>query len=315
MVCLDNPFMNDRVSAPLLPQDYSSALDTLLAHSSDLSPRERFAGTDDGFWFWLHTEAALSNQRLAALLPRMPPDSLQRNFTGTAGDQALGLAFQFYQLVHRLVAAYGSGQVESILDFGCGWGRILRFFLRDVAPHRLKGIDCLPEAIELCRLTGLGSHVEQVSPIPPCASEGHSFDLIYAYSVFSHLSETAHLAWLEEFHRLLKPQGLLIVTTRARDFIDYCAYLRTLPDRPIWATAANAFVDAGACLERYDRGEYLYEPVGAGPYLAPSHFGETCIPRGYVERVWSSRYELLEYIADPAVCEQNVIVARRRAGS
>ena len=92
----------------------------------------------------------------------MPPESVQRNFTGTAGDDALRLAFDFYRLVHRLIERHATAPVETILDFGCGWGRILRFFMRDVAEDSLIGIDCLQEAVDLCHATNPHCRVDLV---------------------------------------------------------------------------------------------------------------------------------------------------------
>ena len=41
----------------------------------------------------------------------------------------------------------------------------------------------------------------EVTPIlPPTRFPDGHFDVIYLYSVFSHLSEAAHLAWLREFN-------------------------------------------------------------------------------------------------------------------
>ena len=35
-----------------------------------------------------------------------------------------------------------------VLDFGCGWGRIIRFFLKDIDPARLHGTDVFEEMVE-----------------------------------------------------------------------------------------------------------------------------------------------------------------------
>ena len=212
---------------------------------------------------------------------------------------ALTEAFAVYQLVKRQVAAHLHGPLARILDFGCGWGRIIRFFLRDVEPTNLWGIDCFPQMIELCQATNAWSRFALVQPFPPTTFEPDTFDLVYAYSVFSHLSEDAHLAWLGEFERILRPGGLLVATTRARDFILMCAALRANQDERFWVKGpASSFMDTPGSLERYDRGEFLYEPVGGGDVLAPSFFGETCIPRQYAQQRWSEFFEVLDYIDD-----------------
>jgi hypothetical protein len=41
-------------------------------------------------------------------------------------------------------------------------------------------------------------------------------------------------------------------------------------------------------------------------------WGETCIPRPYVERRWTEHFTVLDFVDDPRRCTQNVIVARRR---
>ena len=45
--------------------------------------------------------------------------------------------------------------------------------------------------------------------------EPGSFDLIYAVSVFTHLTDNS-IPWLLELHRLLKPDGILIASYMGR---------------------------------------------------------------------------------------------------
>ncbi len=49
--------------------------------------------------------------------------------------------------------------------------------------------------------------------------ENESFDCVYAISVFTHLSEKMHYAWIEELFRIIKLNGILIFTTHG----DLCA--------------------------------------------------------------------------------------------
>ena len=61
--------------------------------------------------------------------------------------------------------------------------------------------------------------------------------------------------------------------------------------------------------QRYDKGQYCYDGYGAEGRW--SFWGETCIPRSYVETRWREMFEVCDYIDDRAVCPQNVIVVRK----
>jgi SAM-dependent methyltransferase len=57
--------------------------------------------------------------------------------------------------------------------------------------------------------------VMQSLPQPPLGLDGQSVDLIWAISVFTHLTDQS-LPWLAELHRILKPDGLLMASYTGR---------------------------------------------------------------------------------------------------
>ncbi len=186
-------------------------------------------------------------------------------------------------------------------------GRIIRFFMKDVAASRLVGIDVNPEMIEICRRDNRWSRFEVVAPSGPTAFPDKAFDLVFSFSVFSYFSEAMHLRWLEEVHRILRPGGLFIATTRPRDFIEQSMLDRIR--RPLSShpdAIAGMFADTPRWLAAYDEGRYCYEPL---PGMVD--WGEACIPKAYVRAHWATRFKILDYIDDPRRCPQNVIVARR----
>jgi SAM-dependent methyltransferase len=105
---------------------------------------------------------------------------------------------------------------RRILDFGSGAGRTLRHFADEARTAEFWGADVDEPSLKwmaenLCP----PFHAWRSEHQPPLGLEHGSFDLIYALSVFTHLTDSS-LAWLLELHRLLKADGLLIATYMGR---------------------------------------------------------------------------------------------------
>jgi SAM-dependent methyltransferase len=282
----------------------------------DTSPKDWFSGISDETWFWMNTTGCRRRKAIADLLPHMPEVAMQELLTGHSGDSTLGEGFNAYKIFKNCYETH-IGPIEScraILDFGCGWGRTIRFFLKDLQPEKLLGIDHDEKVIRACRNTNKWCRFKLVEPDAPTPLRQESFDLIYLYSVFSHLPEEMHWAWLKEFHRLLAPGGLLIATTRARDFIQECKTFRDDPlieGKPDWIKfVSRSFLDVDAWMLAYDNGQFCYDSHGLEGRW--SYWGEACIPKGYVEKRWKELFDMCGYIDDPNICRQNVIVVRKR---
>ena len=119
---------------------------------------------------------------------------------------------------------------QQILDFGCGCGRVLRFFRPQ--PHQtLIGCDIDNESIQWCQqyLTKLATfHTNAFDPPLPYAAA--SFDFIYSISVFTHLPESLQWAWLAEIHRLLKPEGIFITSIHGEQLVPAAYQAQILPE-------------------------------------------------------------------------------------
>src|SRR2546428_246393 len=283
--------------------------------SGHLAHERVFGHVDDDVWFAINTTAYRRYGLLRRVLPSLPDPETQIAFIGSADDRALWEAFRTYQLVRALSARADQPitRASHILDFGCGWGRTIRFFLRDTPAAQLYGVDVMQAAVDLCRRTNPWCQFSLVSPQPPAVLPGERFDVIYLYSVFSHLSEQTHDRWLTEFHRLLRPGGLLFATTWQREYIERCERARQGNTAGTHSGSLGAFVGTDAWLARYDRGEFCHSPVGGGRALSEDFYGESCIPESYVRRRWSDRFQLLDYLeAGRDALWQNLVVAKRR---
>ena len=130
-------------------------------------------------------------------------------------------------------------QNQAILDWGCGPGRVIRH-LPDVIGNgcTYTGTDANATSIAWCR-TNLPSLTFLTNGMsPPLAAEANSFDAAYGISIFTHLSAQGHESWLRELLRVLRPGGVLLLTTHGAAF------------RTILTPAEKAAFDAGQLVER-----------------------------------------------------------------
>lgn len=106
---------------------------------------------------------------------------------------------------------------RSVLDFGCGCGRVTRYF-REFGGE-VAGSDLSADAIAWCRENlGFGRFLTNAIA-PPLGFDAESFDLVYALSVFTHLTGDLQLAWRDELRRVLRPGGRLLITTHGTSYL------------------------------------------------------------------------------------------------
>lgn len=279
---------------------------------------EKFGGLSDTDWL-ATLKSSICNSVIDGIsFPGFPDPTIQSNWVGSANEMALDDAFNFYINIKSYCENLGMPlRLDSkILDFGVGWGRILRFFLKDTSISNLYGIDVDPVILKICEQTKVPGSLRQVGPSGPTDFNSESFDLIYAYSVFSHLSETTHIEWIKEFTRILKPGGIFIATTWPRSFIDFCISLKENgpdfhPHHPVlndWFSAlARAFPEPNLAFSAYDSGEYLFVSTQKNV----SFYGDTLIPKGYIEKNWIKYLNLCQFIDDKSICPQAMIVMKK----
>ncbi len=112
---------------------------------------------------------------------------------------------------------------KRVLDFGCGAGRTLEHFLAEAETAEFWGADVEASHIRAVHEAFCPPlHALRCEVDPPLGLEYGSFDLAWAISVFTHLTDNS-LPWLLELHRLLKPGGLLIATYIGRWNSEYAA--------------------------------------------------------------------------------------------
>jgi SAM-dependent methyltransferase len=100
---------------------------------------------------------------------------------------------------------------DTILDFGCGCGRVMRHW-RTLNGPRLFGTDYNPYLIGWCRNAFPFAQFSTNELSPPLSYADAQFDLVYTISIFTHLEASLQFAWIAELSRVLKPGGILFLT-------------------------------------------------------------------------------------------------------
>lgn len=100
------------------------------------------------------------------------------------------------------------------LDWGCGPARITRHLPGLLPGSEIYGIDYNEQYIQWCTACITGVTFKQAGIAPPTSFAGEHFDLIIGLSVFTHLSAMNHHAWINELYRIVKPGGMLFITTQ-----------------------------------------------------------------------------------------------------
>ena len=154
-------------------------------------------------------------------LPRPPRDLAARAFAVVDAwndpDRAYdALGAQTKAQLVRLLPEDWSWEGKRVLDFGSGAGRTLRHFALEAQTAEFWGADLHEPSVSwLKENLSPPFHGWKTLEMPPLGLEHGSFDLIYAISVFTHLTDNS-IPWLLELHRTLKPGGLLIATFMGR---------------------------------------------------------------------------------------------------
>lgn len=105
-----------------------------------------------------------------------------------------------------------------ILEWGCGPARIIRHLPALLPGADVQGTDYNAETVAWCQATIAGITFSRNGLMPPLAFPAERFDMVYALSVLTHLSEANHFHWLDELWRVLAPRGLALLTTQGTAF-------------------------------------------------------------------------------------------------
>jgi len=206
-----------------------------------------------------------------------------------------------------------------VLDFGVGCGRTLHYFALYSGSCEFVGADVDGEAIEWCREKLDFASFEKLPTSPPTAFPDGHFDAIYAFSVFSHLPEALHRAWLTELFRISKPGAAIVLTVPGRHVIQAVldeSWSGAFPKAKLLHRAMPQLEETGFAFFPYKKLDYANaKNRRLSDTLDPKEYGSTFILEHYVREHWCDLFELVQYRESPDDWQDFVVLRRRdRAG-
>ncbi len=161
---------------------------------------------------------------LSEILPKMASDAVQDSWTGSHGGTLLLQTATFVRLMESVFARHRARTLAGarMLDFGCGYGRMIRMLYYFSDPQDIWGVDAWDESLKHCRDSGLLGNLGLSDAVPSDLPVGDAqFDLVYAFSIFTHLRPNVMTACLAAIRKHMAPGGLFLATYRPVEFWSY----------------------------------------------------------------------------------------------
>jgi SAM-dependent methyltransferase len=111
------------------------------------------------------------------------------------------------------LAAADKRDVRRILDFGCGYGRVLRVLRKEFPDATIVASDLDRGGVDFCSAT-FGARGVYSNPDPARIRFDERFELIWIGSVFTHIDRASWQGLLPALRRALSDDGVLIITTQ-----------------------------------------------------------------------------------------------------
>jgi SAM-dependent methyltransferase len=145
-----------------------------------------------------------------------PNDSMLEGRSAAGVEQYREGALNVLLKIEECLNAAGRrwDETGAWLDFGCGYGRVLRLLVARVRPDSVYAADVTREGVDFCA-SEFG-----VRPVyldrQPAALKLPEVDFLYAISIITHLTPQDARDTLNALGKTLKPGGIALFTTHGR---------------------------------------------------------------------------------------------------
>lgn len=239
------------------------------------------------------------------LYPIPCPDDREGYSPGFDGIYWLGGLVDFLKIMdaakrHQVVP-------RSVLDFGCSTGRVIRHFAAQTEIPEIWGSDINARHIRWLfenmphTVKPLFNHCIPTLPIPD-----HSIDVVFAFSVFTHI-DTFETCWLAELRRILADDGMAYLTVHNESTWDWLGEQVGDPKNRL----IQSMLTIDPAIREKLKGPLpdtrtVYRFSQSGPYRA-----QVFHSNNYLQQVWG-RFFTIEEVLPNHHEHQTVLVLRKK---
>jgi len=196
-----------------------------------------------------------------------------------------------------------------VLDFGCGCGRVSQFFVNEVAQLHSSDVDSTAIAYLKKAFPGIRTHVNGAVPPLPCADS--FFDVVYSWSVWTHLPYESQELWLKEMVRILKPGGVALITTQGPTVLRN--FLKSPKMEEEWrGTTEKDLLTSGILYKDYPFLTDKKAPLNRLLSGIEGRYGLAFHSPKYIMEKWSDYLEIAEVQEASMHNQHDLVVARKR---
>ena len=203
--------------------------------------------------------------------PTMPADKIQSSWAGNSG---IALLVQTCSFVKDLMFNYLSMKEidlyeTNILDYGCGWGRMIRLLYKYFPYTNIYGVDAWDQSLDICRNNNLLGNLSIVDYLPNnLPFQDIKFDLIISFSVFTHLSRKCQQSVLSVLRKRITDNGLLALSIRLKQYWSIRKDLNNIPE----------------IIREHDRTGFAFVPHNRPPINGDITYGDASMTMDYIHR-------------------------------
>lgn len=228
----------------------------------------------------------------------LPPMENRNRILGISthgDDEFIRSGFIDLKAALNIAEVYGFRQ-GRILDWGVGCGRMFRHLPANIR-NVCVGADVDSVNVEWCR-GNLSGQFEVLHPTEGFQQPGKVFDLIYGWSVMTHLSEDNQFLWLQHLNEVCRNIGLMVLSVHGL----------SLAGDTLWGQMPECLLNwmETGFQDADDENPDISDVVPAGYYRDTAHMPT------YIKDTWSRYVEVVDVIPGGFGFLHDAVVCRRK---